>query len=58
MSYHIENKIVDKSEIEFANFSDSRIEGLKLTLDDKQIKLYRQAKEKGLELLSKARGEQ
>ncbi len=56
MSFYIENKIVDKSEEEFKNFSDQRIEGLKLTLDDEQIKLYNEAKAKGIELLSNLKG--
>jgi hypothetical protein len=56
MSHTIENKIVDKSETEFLNFSEHRIEGLRLTLDDHQIKLYDEAKQKGLELLSKLKG--
>ena len=56
MSFYIENKIVDKSEVEFINFSNQRIEGLKLTLDDDQIKLYNEAKKKGSELLSNLKG--
>jgi hypothetical protein len=56
MSFYIENKIVDKSEVEFINFSNQRIEGLKLTLDDDQIKLYNEAKAKGSELLSNLKG--
>jgi hypothetical protein len=56
MNYYIENKIVDKSETEFLNFSEQRIEGLKLTLDDEQIKLYNEAKEKGCQFLSDLKG--
>lgn len=51
MNFQINTHIVSKPKDEFLKYSDQRISGLKLTLDDDQVNLYQEAKEKGLEYL-------
>lgn len=51
MNFQINTHIVSKPKDEFLRYSEQRISGLKLTLDEDQVKLYQEAKEKGIQYL-------
>ncbi|MBF0197347.1 MAG: hypothetical protein HQL32_06535 [Planctomycetes bacterium] len=47
----LHTKLISPPEEEFSQFCQSRLEGLALTVEEDNLQLYKEAMEKGLELL-------